>query len=274
MEPAKPVHMDSDFQVKEWAYGEEAFRLSGELPCKMTAFTNSLLQAPDGPKPWRAGAAGGAAGGPYLSAMRIIGITGTNGAGKGTIVAYLLERHGFAHQSVRAYLYEHLDQMGLPRDRDHLVAQANALRAERGPAALAEILFERASASGQDSIIESIRTPGEIEALSAKGPFLLLAVDAPVRTRWERIRQRGSATDLVDFERFRANEEREMHTDDPNKQNLRACMDRAHMLLDNSGSFEDLYRQVDQVLLQWPVEKTASEGSSGRSSGAAAENPA
>lgn len=188
----------------------------------------------------------------YLAGVRIIGITGTNGAGKGTIVAYLLERHGFAHQSVRAYLYEHLDRMGLPRDRDHLVAQANALRAERGPAALAEILYERAEASGRDTIIESIRTPGEIDALTAKGPFLLLAVDAPVQLRWQRIRDRASDTDLVDFERFCANEEREMHTEDPNKQNLRACMDRAHALLDNSGSFDDLYRQVDAVLADWP----------------------
>jgi dephospho-CoA kinase len=192
----------------------------------------------------------------YLADVRIIGITGTNGAGKGTIVAYLLRMHGFAHQSVRAYLYEHLDRMGLPRDRDHLVAQANALRAERGPAALAEILYERAAASKQDTIIESIRTPGEIEALTAKGPFLLLAVDAPVRIRWERIRARASDTDLVDFERFCANEEREMHTEDPNKQNIRACMDRAHALLDNSGSFDALYAQVDAVLDRWPQKAT------------------
>jgi dephospho-CoA kinase len=187
--------------------------------------------------------------------VRILGITGTNGAGKGTIVAYLLERHGFAHQSVRGYLYEHLDREGLPRDRDHLVAVANRLRAERGPAALAEILYERAAASGRDTIIESIRTPGEIDALEALGRsgegFLLLAVDAPARLRWERIRARGSETDAVDFDTFRANEAREMDTDDPNKQNLRACMARAHALLDNGGTFAELYAQVDRTLAGW-----------------------
>ena len=36
--------------------------------------------------------------------MIIIGITGTLGAGKGTIVAYLIETRQFMHYSVRRYL--------------------------------------------------------------------------------------------------------------------------------------------------------------------------
>lgn len=184
--------------------------------------------------------------------VRIIGITGTNGAGKGTIVSYLLDQHGFAHHSVREYLYEYLDQEGLAHNRDNLVRVANALRAKRGPAALAEALYERAAKTGEDSIIESIRTPGEIDALAAKGPFILLAVDAPPRVRYERIKLRDSATDAVDFDRFLTDEAREMDTTDPNKQNLRACMARADRILDNSGTFEDLYRQVDAMLEALP----------------------
>lgn len=38
--------------------------------------------------------------------MHIIGITGTLGAGKGTIVEYLKDKKGFAHFSVREFLKE------------------------------------------------------------------------------------------------------------------------------------------------------------------------
>ena len=38
--------------------------------------------------------------------MITIGITGTLGAGKGTIVDYLIEKRGFVHYSVRAFITE------------------------------------------------------------------------------------------------------------------------------------------------------------------------
>lgn len=38
--------------------------------------------------------------------MRIIGITGTMGAGKGTVVDYLVSNHGFKHYSARSVLNE------------------------------------------------------------------------------------------------------------------------------------------------------------------------
>lgn len=41
-----------------------------------------------------------------LVKMRIIGITGTIGAGKGTVVEYLQKVHGFTHFSARSVLNE------------------------------------------------------------------------------------------------------------------------------------------------------------------------
>ena len=73
-------------------------------------------------------------------------------------------------------------------------------------------------------IIESVRTPGEIAALRARcADFVLLAVDADEKVRFDRIRSRASETDFVDFETWRAQEKAEMNNTDPNKQNLFAC---------------------------------------------------
>jgi dephospho-CoA kinase len=183
-----------------------------------------------------------------LRAVRIIGITGTNGAGKGTTVEYLLSRHNFRHYSVRGYLNQRLREAGLPLDRDHLVQLANSIRAERGPAAMAELLFEEAERQGGDCVLESIRTMGEIEALRAKGAFLLLAVDAPAALRYARIRLRDSETDRISEEQFAAEEQREMSSTDPNRQNIASCMERADYRLWNGGSFEALYAQIEQAL--------------------------
>ena len=57
--------------------------------------------------------------------MLIIGITGTIGAGKGTVVDYLTSRYGFKHYSVRKYLTELLRYQGIEPNRDHFTALAN-----------------------------------------------------------------------------------------------------------------------------------------------------
>jgi len=182
--------------------------------------------------------------------MRIIGITGTLGAGKGTIVDYLVQRHGFLHFSVRAYLTDEIRRRGLPLNRDSMVETANDLRARFGPACIVEALFRKAVSAGRDAVIESIRTPGEIDALQATGAFTLLAVDADPRLRYERIVQRDSETDRIDFETFLANEAREMRSSDPNKQNLSVCIRRADFAINNDGDFDALYDAVEAVLSQ------------------------
>lgn len=180
--------------------------------------------------------------------MIIIGITGTLGAGKGTAVEYLVTEKGFVHFSVRGYLQQALQQRQLPVNRDTLTHLANALRAANSPSFIIEELYEQARISGQNCIIESIRTPGEIEALRQKPGFFLLAVDADPQIRFSRIKQRNSETDQVSFDTFMANEAREMHSDDPNKQNLAACIQQADYRIDNNGSRELLQQNTEKIL--------------------------
>jgi len=110
--------------------------------------------------------------------MIIIGITGTLGAGKGTIVEYLVEKKGFIHYSVRAYLLEKIREQGLKEDRDNMFRLGNDLRARFGSSYIIDQLYNEAMKAGENCVIESLRTPGEIDSLRNKGHFYLLAIDA------------------------------------------------------------------------------------------------
>lgn len=182
--------------------------------------------------------------------MIIIGITGTIGAGKGTIVDYLIDKFSFQHYSVRQYLVEEAQKRGLPLNRDVYVVLANELREQNSPSFITDQLHARAVENGKNAVIESIRTPGEIDSLRKKGDFYLLAVDAEPHLRYERIVVRNSETDQIGFETFLSNEKREMSATDPNKQNLSACIDQADFVLRNDQDIPFLHEQLNKIVHQ------------------------
>ncbi len=66
----------------------------------------------------------------------IVGITGTIGAGKGTVVEYLVQKKGFVHFSARALILEEVKKRGLEVARENTTLVANDLRAAFGPTTL------------------------------------------------------------------------------------------------------------------------------------------
>ena len=124
----------------------------------------------------------------------------------------------------------------------------NDLRKQHSPSYITDELYKQAQETGKNCIIESVRTPLEVSELRKHSNFYLFAIDADAKVRYERIVVRGSSTDNVSFETFIANEQREMTSDDPNKQNLKACIEQADYLFSNDGNFDDLHQKIEEVL--------------------------
>ena len=180
--------------------------------------------------------------------MLIIGITGTLGAGKGTIVDFLTKEKGFAHFSVRAFIAEEIVRRGVEVNRDSMVIVANNLRKNNSPSYITDCLYEKALSLGKNSIIESIRTPGEIYSLRKKGRFCLFAIDADPEIRYMRIQLRQSETDHISYQTFLDNEQREMNSNDPNAQNVGRCIEMADYKFWNNGTIKQLNHQVMEIL--------------------------
>lgn len=178
----------------------------------------------------------------------IIGITGTFGAGKGTIVEYLKQK-GFKHYSVSDYLTQEIKKRGLPVNRDSMIIVANQLREINSPYYFVEELYKKAKQSESNSIIESIRTQGEAEKIKQLGG-ILLSINAKPELRYSRAKKRASEKDNITFEKFQEQEKQEMSSTDPTKQNLSKCIEIADFQLTNNEDIESLHKQIEKILFQ------------------------
>ncbi len=177
----------------------------------------------------------------------IIGITGSDGGGKGTVVEYLVSK-GFTHYSSREFIVAEIERQGLQSDRNQMRLTANELRAKYGNEFVVKQAYEKAKVEGKDKVvIESIRALAEAEYLKAQGG-ILLSVDADPAVRYERVQARRSDTDKVTFEQFLAHEELEKNDPDPSGMQKAKVMQMADYTIMNESTLEDLQTKVDELL--------------------------
>lgn len=175
---------------------------------------------------------------------RLIGLTGTNGAGKGEVAAYLV-KNGYAYVSLSDEVRENLRRRGKTVTRDQMIAAGNALRRRFGADILARRVMKKVKSR---SVIDSIRNVQEVAFLRRQDGFILVAVDAPPRLRFERVKKRGRQESAATLKEFIAIEELEMRGG-RSEQQLRRCMTMADLTIVNDGPLAALRRQIKERLL-------------------------
>lgn len=176
----------------------------------------------------------------------LIGITGTNGAGKGAVVEYLVSQKGFSRYSGRTVILETLREKQLPNKRGTMREVANDLRREHGPAYIMEKLYEIAK-EDTNAVLESVRTIGEAEFLKSKGAKII-AVDANKGTRFERVASMSHDVLPITFDEFTLMEDREMASSESWDMNVFGVMQLADARIMNDGTVEELHLQIDEAL--------------------------
>ncbi len=177
----------------------------------------------------------------------IIGISGSFGAGKGTVVEYLKKEKGFTHYSASGFIVEEIEKRGLEVNRDNMAVVANELRASHDPSYIIDSLYARAKAFGGDVVIESLRAVAEVKRIKELGGKVL-GVDAQSEVRYERSIARNSVKDHVTHEKWLEQERAESNQSDPTKQNIFGALKEADFVITNNGSIEELNAQVEHFL--------------------------
>ena len=176
----------------------------------------------------------------------IIGLTGKNGAGKTAVCDYL-HVLGFEYASLSDAIRAEIRRCGEEITREKLIETGTEMREKGGAGILAERVLAGLE-SEHNYVIDSIRNPAEVEALRRRPDFTLFAIEASAKTRFERSLARAREDAAATFEKFMAEEERELKSENPAAQQLIATMALADSAIENDGTIEALHNKLDGML--------------------------
>lgn len=177
----------------------------------------------------------------------IIGITGTLGAGKGTVVEYL-KLKGFAHYSSSDVLRRILTERGQEHTRFNMSNLANELMNTYEGGVLHFSNQYAHHAGHVDYILEALHRVSEGEYIKKIGG-IILGIDADVKTRYERATARKEGLkDEVTFEQFLEDSLREDDGKTGTGPNIKAVIKMADYTIMNDGGLEELQAKVDEFL--------------------------
>ncbi|MDH5386780.1 MAG: AAA family ATPase, partial [Candidatus Aminicenantes bacterium] len=174
---------------------------------------------------------------------RLIGLTGTNGSGKGEVASFFVKK-GYAYHSLSDIIREELRKQGQTITRDNLIRMGNLMREQFSPDILARLVMKKVKGN---AVIDSIRNPKEVEFLKNQVGFILISVDAPVEIRYERVKKRGREESASTLQEFMAKEAEEMTAKERGQQ-LQVCMKMADYTIQNDGTLQDLHKKLEEFL--------------------------
>lgn len=173
--------------------------------------------------------------------MIILGLTGSMGSGKSTIVNILKEKYGYKHITLSDAIRDECKKRGLKEDRITLMDVAEELRNNFGTQILAERALEKINKSHEYWIIDGIRNPGEIKILRKNPNFILIGNHANKDLIIKRIKSRQRDGDSFDEEGIRQKLKKEWGENEPEDgQQVGKCMKMVDYTFENNMPIEEL----------------------------------
>ena len=183
----------------------------------------------------------------------ILGIGGTNGAGKDSIGELLADKYGWLFVSVSQLLRDELTKQGLPTDRHHTHQLSARWRRQSGLGVLIDkaVEFYKPNENKYSGLaISSLRNPGEADEVHKLGGKVIW-VDADPKIRYQRVQGRahGRVEDNKSFGQFLAEEQHQMHpSGDEATLNMSGVKAKADIFLENNTDKESFFKEIEKAL--------------------------
>ncbi|MFW5884863.1 MAG: AAA family ATPase [Patescibacteria group bacterium] len=176
---------------------------------------------------------------------KIIGLAGEIASGKGTAAEYIRNVYGGRVHRFSGMLRDLAERLYLEENRDNLQKMSTAVREYFGQDILCKTIYE--DVKRDDSryiVIDGVRRFQDVEKLKNLEEFSLVYIKADMEKRYQRITKRGENVDdnSKTLEEFKKDNQKEA------EKQIQELEKEADFVIDNNGSLEDLYRQIDDIL--------------------------
>jgi dephospho-CoA kinase len=175
----------------------------------------------------------------------ILGITGEIASGKGTITKYLTKEYKATSHRFSTALRDVAERMYLEENRENLQKLSTIFRENFDDNILSMVIYKDVEEDSNSLIvIDGVRRMADIEFLKKLPGFRLVYMEADIKNRYERITKRGENSDdnTKTFEEFEKDHQREAELQ------IKDLKSKADVVIDNNGTFEDLYKQANKIV--------------------------
>ncbi|MEK7060067.1 MAG: AAA family ATPase [Patescibacteria group bacterium] len=175
----------------------------------------------------------------------ILGLVGTLASGKETTKKYIVEKYKAKDCRFSSILRDTMNRTAIPISRENLQKFSTLLRENFGENILAKAITNDASKLDANIVvIDGVRRFTDIEHLEKLSNFVLVKIDADPKVRYERLKKRNEniGDDQKTFDEFLKEQEAEADKQIPE------VMKTAEYFIENSGTFEDLHKQIDEII--------------------------
>lgn len=183
--------------------------------------------------------------------MKVVGVAGTIGSGKEIVSEKLLKRFNSYHVNLSDIIKGEIERKKGKLDRKALQDMGDEMRKKYGPHILALLAIEYLPRDKEMSVVTGIRNPAEAEYLRKKfgQNFKLIAVDAPIEVRFERVLKRQKPSDPQTFDEFVTLDERDQGKEESEAGlQVKKCVEIADFKIINDGTLEDLEKKIADVI--------------------------
>lgn len=175
----------------------------------------------------------------------ILGFTGRIACGKDVSKNYVEKKYGASSHRYSTMLRDILKRLYLPITRENLQNLSTDLRARFGEDTMANVIAEDVKNDKHKIIIiEGIRRMADIINIQQLPGFYLIGINTTPQNRYERMIKRNENVGEQNqtFADFLKSDQMETEIQ------ISDVMEHAKFQLDNNGSLEDLYGQIDKII--------------------------